>query len=226
MIKKFFIFVFVCTLIGCQKDAVQLDNIEVASSEMLVTSDYENLSSGVRDIIINGGSGHLECETSNKVLDGESLGSYAYPYTSDMTPLQLYKSSLPCQPSIPYFLFGYVSSNQNAGKTEHSINYRLVSNPSYFDSVDVVDVRWKVDGQNDPVAVRGLKMNDLKVGESHSITCRVFSTDDNLSVYRQQMTFDFEVSIDIETGPFIEYGSGSTYACTNTGIFPIIAPEF
>jgi len=53
------------------------------------------------------------------------------------------------------------------------------------------------------------------------VACEVFSTDNKVSVYSQEMTFDFEISINPSV---IEYASGYSYACTNTGLAPIIAP--
>jgi len=38
------------------------------------------------------------------------------------------------------------------------------------------------------------------------------------------MTFDFEILLDVDAGSVVEYGSGSSYACTNTGLAQIIAP--
>lgn len=226
MIKKIFILAFICTLIiGCKKDTVQLGDEELASSKLSASSYHEDLPSEVRDIIANGGVGHFGCENTNRLqgLDGGSLGAYAYPYTWSMRPLSLLNSSLPCQPNIPYFIFSHINS-KHAGKSDHSVTFRLVLNPSYFASVKVFGIDWELNGQNEPTPFISFTVDDLEVGESNSVTCRVFSTGNSVAVYSQEMTFDFNISVAVGTGAFVDFESGSTYACTNTGIFPIIAP--
>jgi len=109
MFKNFFFLALICVLVSCQKNAVQLISNELISSNTSSTDlpDQEDLPSEVKDIIINGGVGHFGCEVSKvAALDGggvlgSSLGAFAYPYTSDMTPVKLYNSWLPCRPDIP-----------------------------------------------------------------------------------------------------------------------------
>jgi len=231
MIKNFFFLAFICFLASCQKDAVQLHSNEFISSDKLInSSDYEDFSFEVRDMIANGGEGHFGCEISNNRQSKNgagSLGTYAYPLTSDMRPIFLLHSSLPCQPNIPYFLFNYVRKQRGGIKAsnKYSATFFLVVNPNYYSAVKVVDINWDLNGQNNPVPVQSFTINNLQIGESNSVTCQVFSTDNKSSVYSQEMTFDFEVLIDLGLGgTVIEYGSGYSYACTNTGLSPIIAP--
>jgi len=108
MIKKLFFLAFICVLVGCQKDSVQININELVSSDKLTNpSDYGDFPSEVNEFIVNGGAGHLGCEISNRqfktVGTAGGLGTFAYPLTSDMTALFLLNSSLPCQPNIPYF---------------------------------------------------------------------------------------------------------------------------
>lgn len=215
MIKKMFFFAFICVLAGCQKDTVRFDSNELVSS-------YGYFPSDVNDMIANGG-GHLGCETSSNIefknRDG-ALGKYEYPLTPDMTPLFLLHSSLPCQPNIPYFLFNFVHPEDG----KYAATFFLVANPNYSSQVKVFDIDWTLNGQNNPVPLKTFTIHDLQIGESNSVTCKVFATDNKVAVYSQEMTFDFEVLLDLKTGVVIEYGSGYSYACTNTGLTPIIAP--
>ncbi len=173
------------------------------------------------------GDRHLGCEMSNdrQLKNGEGLGTYAYPLTSDMNPLFLPTSSLPCQPGIPYFIFSRINrQNGMFLSNNYSATFFLVANPSYNSEVDVLDIDWGLNGQNDEVSIRRFTVNNIQIGESNLVTCKVFSTDDEVSVYLQEMKFDFEISLSLGTGLVIEYGSGSSYACTNTGLTPIVAP--
>jgi len=235
MLKNFLFLALVCALVGCQKDSVQINNNESAPSyKKAGSNDYQNLPQEVRDIIANGGAGHnISCEISNDkkaaVNSGffggaSALGAYAYPYSLGMSPIKLFASSLPCQPSIPYFIFSNLESEGDGKGSTYSANFHLVLNPSYFNSVKIVDIEWELNGQNilDPNQI--FTLNDLQIGESNSVSCRVFSTENNITVYSQEMSFDFEILIDIDSGAVIEFASGATYACTNTGIFPIVAP--
>jgi len=238
MIKKIFFLAFICAVVSsCSKqtDTVQLNSNESVSSYKLSSASVKgDLPTEVRDIIINGGDGHFDCDISNNraVLGGGSssggsaLGTYAYPFILNMNPIKLYNSSLPCQPGIPYFIFGNVDAQgQGKNSDEISATFRLVLNPSYFDPVKVVDVNWELNGQNDPAPVSSFTINDLQIGQSNSVTCEVFSTDNYATVYSQEMTFDFEILIDPQVGSaVIEYASGYTYSCASGGTFPIIAP--
>ena len=219
MIKKLFFIAFICALTSCQQETVQFDTQQATSHELSASSDYEDLPSKVRDIIANGGVGHFGCQTTSKkgVKGGGELGNYAYPYTSDIRPIRLYASSLPCQSNIPYFIFSNIDGV--------STTFRLVLNPSYFDPINVVDVNWELNGEDNPSAVQTLTINDLKMGESSSVTCTVFSSDNNLSVYSQEMTFDFQISRNLEAGLVAEFTSGYTYTCSRGGGgIQIVAP--
>ncbi len=222
MIKKIFFVAFICALMGCQKDTVQFDSNEAASTYK--QSSYENLPSEVRNILINGGAGHFGCESSNRVplvLNSGVLGTYAYPYTSNLSPIKLYKSSIPCRPNIPYFIFGHA---EGGSKGLNSVTFHLALNPSYSGPVQVFDINWELKGENTSVPFKSFTIDDLQINESRSLTCRVFSTDNNLSVYSQEMTFDFKLLIALGSDPVVEFESGYTYACMNNGIFPIVAP--
>gem|GEM_PF-5316936 len=153
-----------------------------------------------------------------------SLGAYAYPFSFSMSSVKLYSSSLPCQPSIPYFIFSHLEEGGDDKASEYTATFRLVLNPSFFDAVKVVDVEWDFNGQTDPLSLQSITIDELQAGNSNAVSCRVYSTDNNVSVYSQEMTFDFNLLIDAVDGASIEFESGSQYACTNTGIFPIVAP--
>jgi len=249
MIKKIFFLAFICALVGCQKEIVQLDYKELISSnksnssdsyKLSDTPDFKDLPAEVKDIITNGGVGHFGCENiyNKPSADGSSslditsffgsstssLGTYAYPYTLSMSPIKLYNSSLPCQPNTPYFIFSYLDSEGEGKNTKYSVAFHLVINPIYFNPVNVVDISWELNGLNNPGPVNIFTINDLHIGDSYSVACKVFSTENNTAVYSQEMPFDFEISIEPGTGPIIEFVSGYSYACTNTGIFPIVAP--
>lgn len=234
MIKKIFFLAFICALVSCQKEAVQLDGKELSTSYKLSSSsDFKNLPAEVQDIISNGGAGHFSCEATtgrkpaNLTVFGSgssSLGAYAYPFSFSMNPVKLFNSSLPCQPGIPYFIFSHIEGGGEGKVTEYTTTFRLVLNPSFFDSVKVVDVEWDLNGQTDPLSLQSLTIDELQAGNSNTVSCRVYSTDNNISVYSQEMTFDFNVLIDVVDGATINFESGSQYACTNTGIFPIVAP--
>jgi len=234
MIKKFFFLAFICALIGCQKDSVQPNTKKLVSSynKLSNSSNQKDLPVEVRDIIANGGVGHFGCEVSNNKeslggTDGGSLlGAYAYPYTANMSPVKLYNSSLPCQPSIPYFIFSYIDpESNNIFSGGYSITFHLVLNPNYFNTVKVVDVNWELIGQNDLVSSNNFTIDGLQIGESKSLTCKVFSTDNDVTVYSQEMELDFEILLNLGGGePVIEYSSEYTFACPSGGTFPIIAP--
>lgn len=234
MIKNFFFLAFLCVLVSCQKESVELNSDEPISSKTMKTtsSGYGDLPVDVRDIIANGVDDHFGCEINNnkEALGGglfggsSSLGTYAYPYTINATPIRLLKSSLPCQPGIPYFIVSYLDKEGDSKGSEYSATFLLVSNPSYADQVRVVDIDWELNGQSETVPVQSFTINGIQIGESNSVACNVFSTANNVAVYSQEMTFDFELSIDLGVGVVIEFGSGYSYACTNTGITPIIAP--
>lgn len=244
MIKNVFFLAFICVLVSCQKDTFQLNSKDQLNSKELVTSyklsgpsDQRDLPSEVRDIIANGGAGHFGCEITNNressevefgggviVEEGSILGTSAYPYTLDMRPIKLFNSSLPCQPGIPYFIFGYIDDG-DIFSDDYSIDFRLVLNPNYFDNVKVVDINWELNGQSDSLPLGSFTIDDLQIGEFKSVTCRVFSTDDNVTVYSQEMELDFEISLNLDGGdPIIEYFSEYTFACPSGGTFPIIAP--
>lgn len=221
-----FFLAFVCVLAGCQKDAVQTNSNEFVSSDKLIDTPYGYFPSEVNDMIANGGDGHFGCAISNHTESkskGGTLGKYAYPLTPDMNPLILLRSSLPCQPNIPYFLFNFVKEDINVSG-RYSATFFLVLNPTFNSKVRVVDIDWELNGQNDPAPVKSFTINNLQMGESNSVTCKVFSTDNKSSVYSQEMTFDFKVLLDINAGTSIRYGSGYSYACTNLGLTQIIAP--
>jgi len=228
MLKNFFLLAFICALVSCSKDSVQPNSNELVSADKVTdSSDYVDLPLEVRDIIANGVEGHMGCEISDNKSskNGGSLGSYAYPLTSEMSSIFLLNSSLPCQPNIPYFIYNFLHKPgfiKNAAG--YSATFYLVVNPNFSSNVKVLDVDWGLNGQNDPVPVKSFTVNNLQIGQSNSVSCEVFATDNKSTVYSQEMTFDFEVLLEIGTGAVVQYGSGYSYACTNTGLSPIIAP--
>lgn len=229
MLKKIFFFAFVCTIVGCQKVSVELNNNEIVSSDKLTSSsDYGDLPSEAIELITNGVEKHVGCEADNnrQFKNTSGLGTYAYPLTDDMKPIFLLHSALPCQPNIPYFLNSFVSKRGSIKLINgYSATFYLVKNPSYNSSVKVVDIDWDLNGQNNSIPVQSFTINNILIGQSNTVTCEVFSTDNKSSVYAQEMTFDFQISIDpILNSTVIEFGSGYSYACTNTGLTPIIAP--
>jgi len=153
------------------------------------------------------------------------LGTSAYPYASNMSLIKLLNSSLPCQPSIPYFIYGSVDDQGGDIFSDgYSVTFRLILNPSYNSLVKVVDVNWELNGQNQ-ASVGSLTIDDLRVGQSNSVTCRVFSTDNNVTVYSQEMELDFRMLLNLGGGnPSIEYLSEYTFPCVSGGTNPIIAP--
>jgi len=201
MIKIFFFFAFICVLVSCQKDTDQLNSKEfVSSSTMKIDpSGYGDLPLDVIDFIAKGGADHVGCEVSNdrQAFDGgqfdigpldvsPTLGTYAYPYSFSINPVELLNSSLPCQPIVPYFIIGYIDKQTGVKNSDgHSATFLLVLNPNYFDPVQVVDVNWELNGQYDSVPVQSFTISGLQIGESSSVACRVFSTDDNVTVYSQ-----------------------------------------
>lgn len=228
MIKNLFFIAFICALVGCQKNSVQLVGNELVSSDELTnSSSYGDLPSEIKEIIANGIDEHFACEISDNrpSKNGGSLGTYAYPLTSDMSPIMLLHSSLPCQPNIPYFIFSHLKKQSLVKHSKaYSATFFLLLNPNYSSNVKVVDINWQLNGQNDSVPVQSFTINNLQIGESNSVVCQVFSTDNKSTVYSQKMMFDFEILLSLQTGAAIEYVSGYSYACTNTGPSPIIAP--
>ena len=234
MFKKITALVLICALVSCSKETTHLNNSDIVSANQQTGSlDLAGVPSEVKDIIANGGVGHLGCEIlhSNKkgdlTLTGD-LGTYEYPYTSDLGFIILESSSLPCRPNIPYFIFGVAKrkvgfGNQN--RNQYSATFYLVENPSYFDDIKVVDIDWSLNGQAETLLpFQSFRVNNLEAGESTSLACRVFATDDDATVYSQEMTFDFDVKLIDRNSPEIEFRSGYVYACASTGIFPIVAP--
>jgi len=240
MIKNFLFLAFICVLVSCEKEAVQPNSNDFVSTKTLKagSSDYGDLPSELKDIVATGGASHSECDINESKqqlglgqlglvqLGGQSLlGTYAYFYAYNTSVIKLLDSSLPCQPNIPYFIFSYVEQDEVENSNEYSATFLLVSNPSYFDEVKVVDINWALNGQNNPVPVQSFTVDGLQIGESSSVACKVFATSNNLAVYAQEMEFDFGISIDPMVGSVvIEFESGYSYACTNTGLTPIIAP--
>jgi len=158
-----FFLAFVCVLAGCQEDTVEFNSNELVSSDKLTySSNYGDFPAEVNDMIANGGAGHFGCKASDKMF--------------------LLHSSLPCQPNIPYFLFSFVNQ-QGATRfaTDYSATFFLVVNPNYNSHVKVVDINWDLNGENDPVPVKSFTINNLQMGESNSVTCEVFSTDNKSS---------------------------------------------
>jgi len=233
MIKKFFFVALICALVGCQKETVKVNNKKVVSSFKLSKSlDQKDLPLEVRDVIANGGDGHFDCEISTNresvqagLLGGGSIfGSYAYPYTLNLRPIKLFNSSLPCQPNIPYFVFGYIDEGGGTFPGEYSITFHLVLNPSYNNAVKIFDVNWGLNGQNDSDPVGSFTIDNLQIGQSNSVICEIFSTDNDIAVYSKELPLDFEISLNPGGDLVIEYSSDYTFACASGGTFPIIAP--
>jgi len=66
-------------------------------------------------------------------------------------------SSLPCQPNIPYFLFSFICQDDEGDirfTNKYSATFFLVLNPSYDSEVEVVDINWELNGQNDPAPIQ------------------------------------------------------------------------
>lgn len=227
MFKKIITLFCVCALAGCSKDSIhQLDAEDHASYVVLDSPDFEESVALNQDGSLNGVFAHTSaCVSSSKipVILGGALGTYAYPYEPSMTPMKLFRSSLPCQPNIPYFIYSHMNSEGNS-KTGHSVTYRLTLNPFFFNDVKVVDVEWEFNGKTQSSLPRQLIVDNLKANQTNSVICRVFATSDNAAVYSQELEFDFKVLLDLLNGSYVNYESGYSYACTNTGLAPIIAP--
>ncbi len=230
MFKKIFALVLICVLVSCQKETVQLNNTDLVSSNVeTYSTDLGDLPPEVRDIINNYSARHASCEAnainSNKrsSLSG-ALGTAAYPYTSDLRNVMVPNSALPCRPDIPYFLLGVTKpKTDDKGEDEYSATFYLVKNPNYFDNINIVDVDWSSNGDVGFSPVQRHKINNIKIGDVLSVSCEIFATNNTSMVYSQDLTFEFDITTHINT-PVIQFSTGYTYACTNTGLSPIIAP--
>jgi len=235
MFKKIIGLVLICALVSCEKSGLQSDiNEQVSASRGTKGSTETKGADGIISLPGSGNSGSGLGSVDNDVRDLTNglLGNVVNNYPSGFGTIDMmYEYSLPCQPDIPYFIFGNATTNDDGYGLEYGASFTLVLNDDYYESIDIVDIQWDMDGQPGVLPTQSFSITDLGTG-NHTITCQVYTTNDNSTVYMNELTFEFSIDASLPNDPEISYrGAGEIYTCLNadpdgprTGTFAIICP--
>ena len=191
MFKRIVCLLFICSLIGCEKEIFLPEKHTPTVAAKGGGNDNTDVGSD------STGDGGINSGGSTSLGDigvpSDHLGSYVSEMHITIPIMNVTNmSSVPCMENIPFFIEGDALIQGSVTESEHYTANLSFNLNSAFTSIDfdVVAIEWEVNGNTN--FGQNLYINSLLEEEVVSVVCSVYTTD-GYDVYLSVMEFDIYV---------------------------------
>ena len=188
MINRIICLIFICALIGCEKETLVPSSID---SKIETQESYNSMT-----LLTNP-------ETNTRI---SRQNAYLGDWTGDLYDVNEYSNMgiqetrmISCYAELPFFIDGSINSKTS----ESEIDLWLGLNDAFTGLKGVIDVSWKVNGVLYGSGQK-IELSEIVEGELISITSDVYSTD-GVYIYLSTLDFDLQVGTKAANSQLIDF---------------------